>query len=132
MKKTLSLFLCFSGFLFFNVHAQQDFYWIGGDGAWNDTTQWSSSSGGSADKTSLPTKADNVFFDVNSFDTLGQEVSTVFNANTTFPVCKDMSWSGVQHEPTFNFIYDTLSVHGSLTFDTAMSLKDAGSQGYEC
>ena len=121
MKKILSLFLYFTVFLFFNVHAQQDFYWIGGDGAWNDTTQWSSTSGGAADKISLPTKADNVFFDVNSFDSLGQEGGVAFNTNATGPVCNEMIWSGVQYNPAFS--YDSLYVHGSLTFDTAMSLN---------
>ena len=41
-----------------------DRYWVGGSGAWNatSTTNWSATSGG-AGGASVPTSADNVFFD---------------------------------------------------------------------
>jgi hypothetical protein len=44
-----------------------DRYWVGGTGTWNttSTTNWSASSGGSSGA-SVPTAADNVFFDQNS------------------------------------------------------------------
>ena len=44
-----------------------DRYWVGGTGNWNtsSTTNWSASSGG-ASGASVPTSADNVFFDANS------------------------------------------------------------------
>jgi hypothetical protein len=44
-----------------------DRYWVGGTGAWNDTntTNWSASSGG-AGGASVPTSADNVFFNGSS------------------------------------------------------------------
>ena len=44
-----------------------DRYWVGGSGTWSslNTSNWSTSSGG-AGGASVPTAADNVFFDVNS------------------------------------------------------------------
>lgn len=40
-------------------------YWVGGTGNWSDTARWSSTSGG-AGGASVPTSADDVFFDANS------------------------------------------------------------------
>lgn len=42
-----------------------DRYWVGGTGNWSDTARWSTGSGGSSGA-SVPTSADNVFFDNNS------------------------------------------------------------------
>jgi hypothetical protein len=44
-----------------------DRYWVGGTGTWSssNTTNWSASSGG-AGGASVPTAADNVFFDAGS------------------------------------------------------------------
>jgi hypothetical protein len=44
-----------------------DRYWVGGTGTWNtsSTTNWSASTGG-PNGASVPTSADNVFFDINS------------------------------------------------------------------
>lgn len=40
-------------------------FWRGGSGDWNDTSHWSTTSGGSGEA-SVPTQNDNVFFDANS------------------------------------------------------------------
>lgn len=40
-------------------------YWVGGTGTWGDTARWSTTSGG-AGGASVPTNADDVFFDANS------------------------------------------------------------------
>lgn len=42
-----------------------DRYWVGGTGNWSDTARWSTTSGGSGGA-SVPTSADDVFFDNNS------------------------------------------------------------------
>lgn len=44
-----------------------DRYWVGGGGTWNatNTTNWAATSGGTGGE-SVPTSADNVFFDANS------------------------------------------------------------------
>ena len=43
-------------------------YWVGGAGTWNisSTTNWASSSGGTGGTGTVPTAADNVFFDSGS------------------------------------------------------------------
>ena len=68
-KKAFSFHLSFLFLLSFNINAQQDFYWIGGDGDWNVASNWSSTSGGAPDKVFSPTQNDNVYFDAGSFNT---------------------------------------------------------------
>lgn len=50
-----------------------DRYWIGNTGLWTDTDHWSTSSGG-AGGASVPTDADDVFIDANSFTEAGQYI----------------------------------------------------------
>ena len=54
-------------------------YWIGGTGNWNDTAHWSYMSGGGGGAP-VPTNADNVYFDANSFSANGQTVTLTDNA----------------------------------------------------
>ena len=58
-----------------------DRYWVGGTGTWSstNTANWSASSGG-ASGASVPTAADDVFFDANS--NTGTTAFTVTMANT--------------------------------------------------
>jgi hypothetical protein len=60
-----------------------DRYWVGGTGNWNDTAKWSATSGGAGGE-SVPTAADNAYFDENS-DTGGAFTVTVNVAAS----CKD-------------------------------------------
>lgn len=55
-----------------------DRYWVGGSGTWNSTStaNWSASSGGSSGA-SVPTAADNVFFDQNSTYTVTIDGATL-------------------------------------------------------
>ena len=63
-------------------------YWVGGTGSWNaTTTNWSATSGG-AGGASVPTLADDVFFDTLSNVTL----YTV--TLTTTPICRSVSVAG--------------------------------------
>jgi hypothetical protein len=64
-----------------------DRYWVGGTGAWNttNTTNWSATSGG-AGGASVPTDADNVFF--NSASASGNYTVTV---NSIAHVCGDLN-----------------------------------------
>src|SRR6186713_898571 len=50
----------------FGSSISKNLYWIGNSGNWNDGNHWSLSSGGPA-YGCIPTAADNVFFDANSF-----------------------------------------------------------------
>jgi hypothetical protein len=91
-----------------------DRYWVGGAGTWNssNTTNWSASSGG-AGGASVPTAADNVFFDAGS-DAGG--TFDVFLA-TSPRVCNDFTASGLDFTMTLTSILATaLNVSGSLSF----------------
>ena len=70
-----------------------DRYWVGGTGTWSssNTGNWSTSSGG-AGGASVPTAADNVFFDANS--NILATAFTVTMANSP-RVCNDITISGL-------------------------------------
>jgi hypothetical protein len=91
-----------------------DRYWILGTGTWDSTstTNWSASSGG-AGGASVPTAADNVFFDANS--NVGTTAFTVTMA-TTPRVCNDFTASGLDGVMTLAGASIGLTVSGSLTF----------------
>ena len=54
-------------FMALSVARAADYYWIGGSGTWNDLTHWATTSGGSTNPLIVPSAADNVIFDANSF-----------------------------------------------------------------
>jgi len=89
-------------------------YWILGTGTWNatNTVNWSDSSGGLGGF-SVPTAADNVFFDANS--NVGTTAFTVTMANTP-RVCNDFTASGLDGVMTLAGTSIGLTVSGSLTF----------------
>lgn len=91
-----------------------DRYWILGTGTWSSTNQgnWSGSSGGGGGA-SVPTAADNVFFDANS--NIGTGAFTVTMA-TTPRVCNDLTISGLDGVMTLAGASIGLTVSGSLTF----------------
>ena len=91
-----------------------DRYWVLGTGTWNSTstTNWSASSGG-AGGASVPTAADNVFFDANS--NVLATAFTVTMANTP-RVCNDFTASGLDGVMTLAGTSIGLTVSGSLTF----------------
>lgn len=91
-------------------------YWVGNGGNWSDyANHWSATSGGGPGA-SLPTSADNVYFDANSFSGTEQMVMVDVAAN-----CLDMDWTGTTNSPTLAGS-STINVYGSLTFITAMSI----------
>ena len=106
-----------------------DRFWVGGTGNWSDNTNhWSASSGG-APNASLPTSADDVFFDANSFSA-GSQVVTV----DATAYCLDMDWTGATNTPTLSGAGQSLVIGGGLTTISAMvwnggtvTFYDAGS-----
>lgn len=94
-------------------------YWVGGTGNFNDSSHWSVTSGG-VGGASVPTFADDVFFDLNSFLSSGRIVTIPSGGN----VCKNMSWVGALNSPTFHFGSDSsiMSVFGNCTFISSMSI----------
>jgi len=91
-----------------------DRYWVGGTGSWSSTNtgNWSASSGG-ASGASVPTAADNVFFDANS--NVGTGAFTVTMADTP-RVCNDITISGLDGTMTLAGTSIGLTVSGSLSF----------------
>jgi len=91
-----------------------DRYWILGTGTWDatNTANWSASSGGTGGA-SVPTAADNVFFNVNS--NVGTDAFTVTMA-TTPRVCNDFTASGIDGTMTLAGTGIGLTVSGSLTW----------------
>jgi hypothetical protein len=92
-----------------------DRYWILGTGTWDSTTttNWSASSGG-VGGASVPTAADNVFFDANS--NVLATAFTVTMANSP-RVCNDFTASGLDGVMTLAGASGIdLNVSGSLTF----------------
>jgi len=89
-------------------------YWILGTGTWDatNTVNWSDASGGLGGF-SVPTAADNVFFDANS--NVGTTAFTVTMA-TTPRVCNDFLASGLDGVMTLAGASIGLTVSGSLTF----------------
>ena len=102
-----------------------DRYWVGGSGTWSsaNTANWSASSGG-AGGASVPTAADNVFFDVNS--NLGTSSFTVTMANSP-RVCNDFTASGLDNTMVLAGSSIGLTISGSLLFPaTNLSITYSG------
>ena len=68
-----TLILLVSLFFAHNSALAADRYWVGGSGNWNNSLNWSATSGGQGGA-SVPTSSDNVFFDNLSFNSLSQVV----------------------------------------------------------
>ncbi len=97
-----------------------DRFWVGGSGNWSDnTTHWSDVSGGAAGA-SLPTSADAVFFDLNSFTAPGQTVTV---DATTY--CLSMNWTGALNNPTFTGT-SSIITFGSVIFIAGMTNSYSG------
>ncbi len=96
-----------------------DYYWVGGTGNWSDyANHWATSSGGNIFHVRIPTPSDNVFFDANSFTTVGDTVYL----DTTIINCNTMDWSGAANAPVFySTSYNvTLEIYGSLLLSPNM------------
>lgn len=89
-------------------------YWVGTDGAWSDTANWSDTTGGTGGF-SVPTASDDVFFDASSGSgTVTVDVSSV---------CDDLDFTGF----TGTFAGSAaLAISGSLTLATGMTRTYTG------
>ena len=110
--------------------APKTLYWVGGTGNWSDPTNWSIgvSGGDPAEYNSegcIPGKLDDVIFDVNSFDAIGQTVTIdmmTININ-------NMTWtSDVNlYEPILaNNLNYRINISGSLEWAEKMTLTSGG------
>lgn len=88
-------------------------YWVGGSANWDGTagTKWSATSGG-AGGASVPTSADDVFFDANS------GASTVTATGTGNPICANLNFTGF----TGTFAgSNQVNIYGGLTIVAGMT-----------
>lgn len=91
-------------------------YWVGGTADWNGTagTKWATTSGG-AGGASVPTSADDVFFDANS----GSGVVTLDSNGS----CLNLNFTGFTG--TFTGVFN-LDVYGDLTLAASMTFSFTG------
>lgn len=73
-----------------------DYYWVGNGGDWSDLSHWATTSGGSEFHDNLPGPEDRVFFDEQSFTSVGETVNLDIN-----PIeIKSLDGSSVTNSPT--------------------------------
>lgn len=101
----------------FGPIGQDEMYWVGGTGDWNDVSHWSCKSGG-PENYCLPSQLDNVFFDDNSFTGTDQVVHVNEDSVEVF----DMTWSDGSQSPDFisNSSNYALFMNGSLVVETGV------------
>ncbi|MBK9149510.1 MAG: gliding motility-associated C-terminal domain-containing protein [Saprospiraceae bacterium] len=97
--------------------SSENFYWIGRNGNWHNPSNWSLTSGG-APSGCLPTLADNVIFDTNSFTAANQFVSI----GTNIAYCRDMNWMNVVNGSGITGAEDErIFINGNLTLANTMN-----------
>lgn len=96
-------------------------YWVGGTGNWDDpTNHWATSTGGAPGATNLPLPQDDVVFDANSFTAISRTVTS-----NQPRLGKNIDWSAATNSPTWSIV-TSLTLHGSLTLISSMTLSLAG------
>ncbi|MDJ1506940.1 hypothetical protein, partial [Xanthocytophaga agilis] len=105
-----------------NVTTQRTLYWVGGTSNWGNPLSWSTSSGGSGGAC-IPTAADDVIFDLNSFSATGQTASVDITA--PLAACRNMTWTGgvTAKAPTMDFASNQLEINGNLTLAAGMAMS---------
>lgn len=91
------------------------YYWVGGTGNWSDVSHWATSSGGTTFHTQPPTANDDVYFDGNSFTSLGQVVYADASSPLLIP-CKNFNCTGVTNSPSIlldSTVSHSMNVYGS-------------------
>lgn len=98
-----------------------DRFWVLDGGNWSDGAgHWSAVTGG-APGASVPTSADNAYFDANSFANPAQTVTLDVNS-----VCLDVDWTGATNNPTLGVNNKQWSIYGDATFIAAMTATGGG------
>ncbi len=107
--------------------AGQNYFWVGGDGSWHESTNWSLSSGGAPLSTScLPSLNDNVMFDNNSFTSDNQKVEI---ENDKIAYAKTLFWNADQHSniginfPTTVQLNPSMYIFGDIVLEPNMIIN---------
>jgi gliding motility-associated-like protein len=101
-----------------------DYYWIGGSGNWSDISHWATTSGGAVQHDQIPTAADNVIFDQNSFTAPGNTIVL----NLDFIFCRDLDFRNINQAITIMGPDRTImSIHGSIFLHPMVALNFKGS-----
>jgi len=116
--------------LFFSVIAYSGiantFYWVGGIGSWSDARHWSHTSGG-ASGAGVPSSADDVYFDANSFDYPGLQIIITRTASChTLQVLRDVNSPILSGGNTA-----ALDIYGSLMIEGPLQNKFAGTINFK-
>ncbi|MBT8327787.1 MAG: hypothetical protein KJP21_08685, partial [Bacteroidia bacterium] len=105
-----------------------NYYWVGNSGDWADPTQWALSSGGTAQASTgcIPTGADNVYFDGNSFAAGANVVTLDQTAN-----CFTMDWTNAGFSPHLQgsnsiYIYGNLEAISTLSWEISQPTEFVG------
>lgn len=125
MKRSAFLAFVFAFFCMTSVHAAT-YYWVGGSGNWSDINHWATTSGGTTKHIVVPSPADDVIFDHNSFSASGQTVVIDLLIATT----RNFSINNVQHQPTING-GNQLRIYGSLKLSRLVNWDFTGSFYFE-
>jgi gliding motility-associated-like protein len=96
-------------------------YWVGDSGRWNDSLNWSFSSGGQGGAC-IPSINDNVFFDQNSFSAQ----NSVVLADVPNIFCRDMNWDPNLPYPVMKTKYSNLFIAGSMNLSRKMDFNFKG------
>jgi hypothetical protein len=88
-------------------------YWVGGEGDWSDTANWSDSSGGTGGE-SVPICHDTVIFDYNSFSAVGQTINVDVVA-----LGRDITFYG-ETGAKYTSSGVARKIYGNLTLDSGM------------
>jgi hypothetical protein len=84
-------------------------YWVLGSGSWGDTAHWSDSDGG-VGGFSVPTSADDVYFNAASFSSNAQVVVLDVVAN-----CLSLDFTGIDQTMTLSSSVNSINIYGDLT-----------------
>jgi gliding motility-associated-like protein len=103
-----------------------DYYWVGGNGNWSDINKWATTSGGNIKHIVVPSPADNVFFDANSFNAPNQQVTI----DAGIATCRNFTIGNVADTPRFTGM-NQLRVYGSMTLSRKALWQYTGKVSFE-
>lgn len=110
-----------------NLRSVQTLFWVGDSGNWDDPQHWALSSGGPGGAC-IPSGADHVVFDQNSFSN-GAQIVTINPENA---YCRDMRWQNIPNGVTLAGGGDRkLHIFGSLLFAPELNQQFLGDVWFE-